>query len=335
MTTAQPPSPELFMQTLWAYQRTAAIRTAVELDVFSAIDAGADTPEAIARHCAASERGTRILCDYLAMLGFLVKSNGCYALTPDSATFLVKRSPAYMGGVTEFLMSDAIVRNLDKLADTVRRGTVLPNANIVSEENPVWEAFARAMVPMMGPAGQEMAGLLADEKGGRQRVLDIAAGHGLFGIAIAQRNPQAEVVAVDWPRVVAVASENASRLGVDARHQTIAGDAFSTDWGHGYDLALVTNFLHHFDVPTCTSLLRKVRASLGAGGRVAVLEFVPNEDRLGPALPAAFALTMLAETAGGDAYTFAELTAMLEDAGFRDVSRHDLHGPETVVVAHA
>ena len=334
MTTPAAPSPELFFQTLWAYQRTAAIRTAVELDVFSAIHAGAETPDAVAAKCGASVRGTRILCDYLAMMGFLVKTANRYALTADSATFLVKSSPAYVGGVIDFLMSDAIVRNLDRLADTVRRGTVLPESNIVSEENPVWEDFARAMVPMMGPAAQEMAGLLAVEPGGRQRVLDIAAGHGMFGIAVAQKNPGAEVVAVDWPRVLGVASQNASRLGVAARHRTIAGDAFTTDWGSGYDLALVTKFLHHFDAPTCTAFLRKVHASLDAGGRVAVLEFVPNEDRLGPPMPAGFALTMLAETAGGDAYTFSQLQAMLEDAGFHGVERHDLHGPETVVVAH-
>jgi hypothetical protein len=333
MTNAAAPSPELFLQTLWAYQRTAAIRTAVELDVFSAIHSGAATADAIAERCAVSTRGTRILCDYLAMLGFLAKTDDQYALTPDSATFLAKASPAYMGGVIEFLMSPAIVRSLDRLTDTVRHGTVPAESNIVSEENPVWERFARAMVPMMGPAAAEIAGLLEAESAGPQKVLDIAAGHGLFGIAIAQRNPEAEIVAVDWPRVLSVASENATRLGVAARHRSIAGDAFTTDWGGGYDLTLVTNFLHHFDVPTCAGFLRKVHASLVSGGRVAVLEFVPNDDRLGPPFPAAFALTMLAETAGGDAYTFGELRAMLGEAGFRNVARHDLHGPETLVVA--
>ncbi len=89
-------------------------------------------------------------------------------------------------------------------------------------------------------------------------MLDIAAGHGIFGITVAQRNPQAEVVAVDWPRVLTVATENAVALGVAARHTTIPGDAFTVDWGAGYDVALVTNFLHHFDVPTCTAFLKKV-----------------------------------------------------------------------------
>jgi SAM-dependent methyltransferase len=332
MTNAAP-SPELLFQTLFAYQRTAAVKTAIELDLFSAIHEGASTAPAIAERIGASVRGTRILCDYVATLGFAAKTGDQYALTPDSSVFLVRQSPAYMGGVLEFLASNEIVRNLDGLTETVRRGTVPPQSNIVSEENPVWEKFARAMVPMMAMAAHAIADILGGASSGPQRVLDIAAGHGIFGIAVAQRNPQAEVVAVDWPRVLTVATENAVALGVAGRHRTIAGDAFTVDWGAGYDVALVTNFLHHFDVPTCTAFLKKVHASLNPGGRVVILEFVPNEDRVSPPFPAGFALAMLAETAGGDAYTMADLTSMSEAAGFHKVTRHDLPGPEAVIVA--
>jgi predicted nicotinamide N-methyase len=334
MNDTSRPSPELFFRTLWAYQQTAVLRAAIDLDVFSAIAAGAATAEEIGAAVEASPRGTRMLCDYLAMLGFLVKSDGRYSLTQDSAVFLVRHSPAYLGGTLEFLMSDEIVRNQERLAAAVRRGGVASDeGNTVSEENPVWEKFARAMVPMMAPAAQAIAEVLKVADAGPQRVLDIAAGHGMFGIAIAARNPAAEVVAVDWPRVVSVAAENAAAHGVAARHRTVPGDAFTVDWGGGFDLALVTNFLHHFDVPTCIALLRRIHDSLGARGRVAVLEFVPNEDRLSPPIPAGFAITMLAGTPGGDAYTFSELSRMLRDAGFGDVVRYDLEGPQTLVVA--
>lgn len=334
-TTAAAPTPELFFQTVNAYQRTAALKTAIELDVFSAIHEGATTAAAIAERCETSRRGTRVLCDYLTLLGFLTKAGDQYALTPDTSVFLVRQSPAFLGGTLEFLASDQIVRNLDGLTATVRRGTVPPQSNTVSEENPVWEKFARAMLPMMAMPAQAIADILGGASAGPQRVLDIAASHGIFGITLAQRNPQAEVVAVDWPRVLTVATENASAMGVASRHSTIAGDAFTVEWGHGYDVALVTNFLHHFDIPTCTSFLRKVHASLNAGGRVAILEFVPNEDRVSPPIPAAFAMLMLAGTESGEAYTMSQLTSMIEAAGFRDVARHDLPGPQTVIVATA
>jgi 2-polyprenyl-3-methyl-5-hydroxy-6-metoxy-1,4-benzoquinol methylase len=204
----------------------------------------------------------------------------------------------------------------------------------VAVENPIWVEFARSMMPMMVPAAQAIAGLVGSSRsGGALRVLDIAAGHGLFGITIAQQNPAAEIVAVDWPSVLAVAVENASAARVSDRYRTTAGNAFTVDFGHGYDVALVTNFLHHFDQPACTTFLRKVHQALAPGGRVAVLEFVPDPDRVSPPVPARFALTMLAETPGGDAYTFDELRRRLEDAGFRNVTAHALPSPQMVLVA--
>lgn len=333
LPTPSVPSPELFFQTLNAYQRTAALKTAIEIDLFSAFAPGGVTAEDAARACETSVRGTRILCDYLTVLGFLGKSGDRYSLTADSAVFLVRQSPAYFGGALEFLASDRIVGNFDGLTAAVRRGTVPDESNTVTEENPVWEKFARAMVPMMAMPAQAIGEILGVASAGPQRVLDIAAGHGIFGITIAQQNPRAEVVAVDWPRVLTVASENASAMGVSSRHRTVAGDAFTVDWGQGYDLALITNFLHHFDVATCTAFLRRVHDSLNDGGRVAILEFVPNEDRVSPAIPASFAMLMLAGTASGDAYTMTELTGMLEASGFKGVSGHALLGPQTVVVA--
>jgi len=131
-----------------------------------------------------------------------------------------------------------------------------------------------------------------------------------------------------------VASENAKRFGVAERYHVLPGDAFKVDYGSGYDVALLTNFLHHFDIPTCTSLLRKVATALKPGGKAVILEFVPNDDRVSPPIAAGFALTMLAGTASGDAYTLRELRGMAENAGFRGgVTAQPLQTPETVVIA--
>ena len=326
------PSPQLFFDTAQAYQRTAALRAAIELDVFTIIGDGADTVPAIAAQCKASERGIRILCDYLTIVGFLTKADGRYQLTLDSSVFLSKRSPAYFGSVVGFLGAPAVTRLFDDLAGTIRRGSVPKADSTVADENPLWQEFARAMVPMMMPPSQAIADILGVADAGPLRVLDIAAGHGIFGIAIAQRNPQAAIVAVDWAGVLQVATENAVKTGVAARHTALAGDAFTVDFGTGYDIALMTNFLHHFDAATNTSLLTKVAASLKSGGRIAVLEFVPNEDRVSPPDSAAFAIQMLGNTPAGDAYTLSELTSMLKAAGFNTVSGHPLQGPQTLVV---
>jgi len=99
---------------------------------------------------------------------------------------------------------------------------------------------------------------------------------------------------------------------------------------------LLTNFLHHFDEATCVGLLRKVRSALKPGGKAATLEFVPNEDRVSPPMPAAFSLTMLITTAAGDAYTFKELHSMYDQAGFANVKAHPIPmSPHTIVMGSA
>jgi SAM-dependent methyltransferase len=333
MTPTAMPSADLVFDTLFAYQRSSALKTAIELDFFTAIDEGADTPAAVAKRSGASERGTRILCDYLTVLGLLQKSDGTYQLTPAAAAFLSKRSPAYLGTTASFLLLPELRRNFDDLTGAVRRGGVAPAGNTVADENPIWVEFARAMAPMMMPAAHTIADLVAGSSTDAVRVLDLAAGHGMFGITVAQRNPRAEIVAVDWAPVLAVAEDNARANGVQDRYRTIAGDAFKVDFGAGYDVALVTNFLHHFDSATCTQFLRKINAALKPAGRVVVLEFVPNPDRVSPPIPAGFSLTMLAGTPSGDAYTLEELRQQLAGAGFGNVSTHALPTPQTILLA--
>jgi 2-polyprenyl-3-methyl-5-hydroxy-6-metoxy-1,4-benzoquinol methylase len=164
------------------------------------------------------------------------------------------------------------------------------------------------------------------------KVLDIAAGHGMFGIAIGKAMPQAEIFALDWEPVLAVAKENAEKAGIGDRYRTIAGSAFEVDYGSDYDLVLLPNFLHHFDKETCVALLKKVKQSLSTNGKVLAVEFVPNEDRISPYMPACFAFVMLAHTPSGDAYTAAELDAMALAAGFKGSTTSLLaNSPESLV----
>ena len=322
-SAAQQPSPQLFFQTINAHQRTEALKAAIELEVFTAIGEGNTTAAEIAKRCQTSERGMRILCDYLTIMEMLTKQGDRYGLTLDSATFLDKRSPAYLGSATEFLCSPQMFENTKRLADAVRKGgTVMEDEGTVSKENPLWVNFARGMAPLMAMPAQLMAKLVEPQPAGKLKILDIAAGHGLFGIAFATNNPDAEITAVDWQPVLEVAKENAQRFGVADRYQSIPGNAIEVEFGTGYDLVLLTNFLHHFDPPTNEALLRKVYAALADGGRAVTLEFVPNDDRVTPPDSAGFSLIMLIGTPSGDAYTFSQLEKMFAGAGF---SRSTLH----------
>lgn len=320
---SQQPSPQLFFQTMNAHQRTEALKAAIELDVFTAIAEGNATAADIAQRCQASEKGIRVLCDYLTIMGMLTKQGKNYALTVDSAVFLDKRSPAYLGGAVAFLGHPMVAGAAKNMTEAVRKGgTAMPEDGTIGPDNPVWVTFARGMAALMDLPSQLLAKLVDPQGDRKLKILDIAAGHGLFGIAFAKNNPNVEVTALDWKAVLEVAKENAQKAGVADRHKTIEGSAFDVDFGAGYDLVLLTNFLHHFDPPTCETLLRKVHAALADGGRAVTLEFIPNEDRVTPPDSAGFSMMMLLSTPSGDAYTFAELERMAANAGF---SRSTLH----------
>jgi 2-polyprenyl-3-methyl-5-hydroxy-6-metoxy-1,4-benzoquinol methylase len=330
------PSPILFYETVNAYERTAALKAAVELDLFTAIGEGKQTPAEIAERCVATERGVRILCDFLVVCGFITKQDARYELTKDSSIFLDRRSPAYLGGTLEFLLAPTLIESFKDLAAAVRKGgTTLPEEGTTAPENPVWVNFARGMASMMRMPAQLMTGLLSYETGRKLKVLDIAAGHGMYGITFALANAGAEITALDWPNVLEVAKENAERAGLSERYRTIAGSAFDVEYGNDYDLILITNFLHHFDSPTCEKFLSKVRAALADNGRAVTIEFVPNEDRITPPATATFALTMLATTPHGDAYTFAEFERMFQNAGFSGSELHQLPPtPSQAIISH-
>ena len=120
MPTPTMPSPAIVFDTLFAYQQSAALGSAIDLEVFTAIDGGDATAKAIATRSGAAERGVRILCDYLSTIGLLTKADGAYRLTPESAAFLSKRSPAYLGTTARFLLRPELKQNFDGLTEAVR-----------------------------------------------------------------------------------------------------------------------------------------------------------------------------------------------------------------------
>ncbi len=329
------PSVALVWNTFTGYQRTAALKAAIELDVFTHVGAGASTVEAVAAQCQAAPRGMRALLNHLTMDGFLNRDGERYQLSATAAAFLDRNSPSYLGSAIGFVASPMVLDGFNRLTDAVRRGgTAVPNNGTLAPEHPMWVDFARSMAPLARMTAALLANLLDIERSPACKVLDIAAGHGMFGITLAQLNPGVQVTALDWQNVLAVADEHARAVGVAARFRALAGSAFEMPFGDGYDLVLLPNILHHFDAAACEQLLVKARTALAPGGRVVIVEFVPDDDRSGPPDAVRFSLVMLAGTPSGDAYTFAEYQTMLRSAGFGRITLHELPpSPARVVIA--
>jgi ubiquinone/menaquinone biosynthesis C-methylase UbiE len=329
------PTPERIFALLHAFQDTAALQTGIELEVFTAIGSGSNTPQLLAAKNGASPRGLRILCDYLTILGLLTKEEGSYGLTAESALFLDRHSPACLNSVAGFLGAEWQSQNTKSLTAAVRKGgTVGVHGDNTKPQDEVWVAFAKSMAPLTTPAANFIAQLIAPDEARPCTVLDIAAGHGMYGITIAKKNPNAQIVALDWPAVLTVAQENARNAGVASRYAMRAGSAFEAELGGEYDFVLLTNILHHFDPATCEKLMRRVQVALKPDGKAVTLEFIPNEDRVSPPAAAAFSLNMLVATEAGDAYTYSEYEKMFANTGFASTTLHEVPGmPQRVLIS--
>lgn len=316
-----------------AYQQTAALIAAVKLDIFTIIGTGIMSPDDLASRTNASSRGLRILCDYLTVLGLLRKQDKNYALTYVARTFLDETSPFARGKIVDFVAAPEMIDLLFRdPVSYVRNGGSSGLAN-VAPDHPVWVRYAKAMVPFAAANAKRIAAHVAAFSKPPYIVLDIAAGHGLYGIEVAKVLPDALITAIDWGPVLAIAEANAQAAGVADRFRMLAGSALDLDWGTDFDLILLPNILHHFDFDTCASLLRKVKFSLATDGQALGVEFVPNDDRVSPPIPAMFAFWMLATTPRGDAYTAHELNEMARKAGFRGATTRPLApAPESLVI---
>lgn len=335
MPMAQP-NPLKIFETIQGFQRAFALKAAIDLDLFTAIARGNHTAAEIAKACKASERGVRMLSDAMVVLGFLTKAENRYSLTVDTGFFLDREAPAYLGRAFSFLMHPIQLGGFQDLTESVRRGGTIEKNGTLAPEDPIWLEFARGMAPLMMPAAEAIAGILQAELASKPtaKVLDIAASHGLFGLTVAQKLPKAHIYALDWANVLQVAKENAQRQGMNQRYHLLPGSAFDVDYGSGFDAVLLTNFLHHFEPAENEKLLKKAHAALNPGGQVIILEFVPNEDRVSPPVPALFSLTMLTNTPHGDAYTLAEYREMCRNSGFEGPKQIPLEPmPQSLLVA--
>src|SRR5437879_13516340 len=213
--------PSVVFQAFVGYQKTEALRAAVDLDLFTAIGAGAATAKAIAARCAASERGVRILSDFLVVHRLLTKDGDRYGLTPAAAMFLDRSSPGCIAPAIHFLAAPHVMGGFAQLTTAVRSGRAAVGDEPLSPDHPMWVEFARSMAPLAGLTAELLANLLEASAASPWKVLDIAAGHGLFGITLARHNPKAEIRELDWQNALAGAEEHARPAGRPDRFPTL------------------------------------------------------------------------------------------------------------------
>ncbi len=333
-TTAQPMiSPMVLMDTAWGFTRTQILKTGVELDVFTQIEKGHTTSQALAQAIGASERGIRILLNALVGMNVLAKAGEQYQLPEGARHFLSKNSPAYMG---EWLMHvNELMPTWAHLTEAVRSGNPPRQVESDGDRGEFFSKIVAGLFTMNAPGAQAAAQAMVGQRSGL-RILDIGAGSGVWGIAFAQRDPHAHVTLVDYPRVLAIAKQFVAQHGLADRFQYLAGNFREVDFGlEQYDVAVLGHICHSEGARNTQTLFQKIRRALKPGGRLLIAEFLADEERRTATFPLLFAVNMLVNTEDGDTFTLSELRTWLTEAGFKTVESLEAPAPSPLIVACA
>jgi SAM-dependent methyltransferase len=333
MSTSTTVTPERIMQFTWGYVPTLLLETAIHHRIFDVLDAGPKTVKETAAATGASERGLRTVMNALVGLNFLAKEGERYALTPESDAFLVSTKPSFQGGILKHASAQLIPKWL-RLNEVVQTGKPAAAVNQEGEGSDFFQQFVVDIFPTSYPSAQVLAKNLAlNQSATPVHVLDLAAGSGVWGIALAQSSDKVTVTAVDWIDVLPATKKTVARFGLSDRFTYVAGDLDSADFGKGHTVATLGHILHSEGEARSRNLLRKVFDALAPGGTIAIAEFLVNEERTGPVGSLFFAANMLVNTDEGDTFSFEEIREWLKDAGFTNARLLEAPGPSPLVLA--
>jgi SAM-dependent methyltransferase len=326
-------TPERIMQLAWGYAPTLAIEAAVKHGYFDLLDKRAATAEEVAKKTRTSLRGAKAILDVLVSLQLLQRKGERFALVPESAAFLVSTKPVFYGMFFKHI-SDQLMPSWLQLTEVVRTGKPALKVNAQKEGAEFFAEFVESIFPLSFPAANALGEHLGIARAKAPvSVLDIGAGSGVWGIALAKQSKHVRIHAVDWPQVLAVTRRVATRHGLANRLTTSPGDFFEADFGKGHQVATVGHILHSEGRERSRRLIKKLYDALAPGGTIAIQEFVPNDQRTGPPNALIFAVNMLVNTEAGDTFTFKEMREWLLAAGFKKPRLVDVPSVSPLVLA--
>jgi ubiquinone/menaquinone biosynthesis C-methylase UbiE len=328
------PSPEKVIQhSMMAHATAAAVGAAVTHALFTHIEEGADTPDALAERAGLSRRGTLALLDALTCIGLLRVADGSYRNSEEASFYLVHGKPAYLGAHAQMVFAP-FGQAFRQLPDVVRSGE--PNFPLASDPDDTmfWEDLVLAIAPLGRPVAKIVASRLGFEKLHAPSVLDVGGGSGIYAVVLLRANPTATVTQNDWPKVNGIAREFVGRFGLGDRFTTMDGDFHTTDFGSAaYDAIVYSNIAHQESPGENVAMFRKFRRALKSGGSLVVSDFVLNDDRTGNAWTGLFHTFMLLQTRAGAVWRKADYQAWLREAGFSNVVVDETPTPATLIFA--
>jgi ubiquinone/menaquinone biosynthesis C-methylase UbiE len=327
-------TPERLMQFGFAYAAPLIIGAAVNNRVFDTLESGAKSVEQVSKETGASQRGLRAIMNALVGLELLKKDRQQkYSLTPESAAFLLSNKQGSLAGF--FAMNAThLIPDWLRLSEIAKTGAPAIALNQESRGPEFFSVLVENIIPMSYPAAITLGESLRLAKASTPvRVLDVAAGSGIWGIALAQQSPQVQVTAQDWTDMIPTTRRITKKFGVAGQFSYVSGDVMKADFGRDYDLATLGHILHTEGEERSRALLKKVVNALKPGGTIAIAEWLVDDNRTGPLNGLIFAVNMLVHSEHGDTFSFGEIKSWLEEVGFKNIRKLDAPGPSPLVLA--
>lgn len=308
------------MHSRWAVQ---ALRSAVELDVFSKLSTMPKSAAKLAAELSLDVNGMEHLLNALSGLGFLNKKDGKYELSDESRMYLSKSSDLYMGW---YVTDQRVQEAWSMLNQALKTGKPVNSVNQAEKAEEFFPKLAESIFPMnYGTAHIVAAELKIDQLPSGSRVLDVAAGSGVWSLPMAERNKGIKVDALDFPSVLEVTKRFAAKHGVAERFSYISGNWSDCELEpEAYEIVCLGHILHSEGRQRSIALLKEVHRCLKLGGKVVIAEMISDNERVAAAFPLLFALNMFLLTDEGCVFSEGELHDLLLDLGFKSIERLEL-----------
>jgi precorrin-6B methylase 2 len=307
--------PETILGLSRKFMESRIFLTAVELDIFSLLIKYPMSAQEVADKVQVTLRGIRILLNALVPMGLLEKKDEKYRCPAEVGLLLSEDSPSSI--MPMVMLTVGGWKRWSDLTEIVRQGAPKARPLVFESSETEQEAFIKAMHAI---ARRIAPGIVAVIKPGEaKKLLDIGGGSGSYTEAFLEASPAMKATLFDLPSVIKIAQRRLANTPLLGRMTFVAGDYNEDELPAGHDLALLSAIIHQNSPEQNNELYGKIYRALQPGGRLVIRDHVMSPDHTQPASGALFAVNMLVGTPGGSTYSFEEIKAPLESAGFIQV----------------
>ena len=334
--------PSHIMHTATAFWASKVLLTAVELDLFTTLGDGQQTGPQLGKALGLHPRGTYDFFDALVALKFLDREGdgpeGKYKNTPQTAAFLNKKSPTYIGGMPEMLNS-RLFGFWNHLGSALKTGQ--PQTEVKHGGKPIFEELYSNQATL-GEFLDAMTGfqaanfeLLAQKFNfsNYKTVSDVGGALALLSRIVGAHHQHLSFTSFDLPPVAPLALKHIKAAGMESRIKPIAGDFFKDDLPKA-DVVTMGNILHDWNLENKMILIRKAYAALPVGGAFIAIENLIDDARRENAFGLLMSLNMLIEFGDAFDYTEANFREWCSEAGFKRFEVIKLAGPTSAAIAY-